>query len=171
MFNPNCTGEALTVLAIGGREGRPPHVARPCLLKGRKVGFYANNANSREPGTLERCSVLVNVKRDIGSTAFLCLALLEGDLNLFERLALIVALDRFEHFGDNGISEVELVGNLREQHDGELAIVAVDETEINNVERFIEDFGFLALVAPFHEGNALVLELCKVTHFMPFLSC
>lgn len=38
MFNPNCTGEALTVLAIGGREGRPPHVARPCLLKGRKVG-------------------------------------------------------------------------------------------------------------------------------------
>lgn len=50
-LNPNCTGATLTVLAIGGREGKPPHVARLCLLKGRKVRIYANNENSREPGT------------------------------------------------------------------------------------------------------------------------
>ena len=50
MFNPNCTGATLTVLAMaGGKEAA--HVARSCLLKGRKVEIYANNENSREPGT------------------------------------------------------------------------------------------------------------------------
>lgn len=100
-LNPNCTGEALTVLAIGGRERRPPHVACPCLLKGRKVGIYASNANSREPGTLERDGIFFQIKSDVGSAVFLRFAFLEGDLNLAERLAHIVAFDRFEHFSDD----------------------------------------------------------------------
>ena len=164
MFNPNCTGEALTVLAIGGREGRPPHVACPCLLKGRKVGIYASNANSREPGTLERYCVLIQIESDVCSTAFLALSFLESNLNLAERLAHIVAFDRFEHFRDDGIAEIELLGDLREEHNGETAVVAVDETEIFDVKGFVENLRLIALVASLHERNTLVFELCEITH-------
>lgn len=164
MFNPNCTGAALTVLAIGGREGRPPHVARLCLLKGRKFRIYANNASSREPGTLKRYCVLIDIERNVSTSRFLCLAFLEGDLHFLQCLTLVVTLDRFEHFGHDGIAEVKLVGNLSEQHDGELSVVAVDETEIGNVKRFAQNLGLIALVASLHERYALVRELCKVTH-------